>query len=118
MRTNMIDLILLTNEVHFEAYRRLKLDDNEPSGEANGGVSDEIKKAMKPRRLHNPKFKEEEDALKKFLTEQVKAEELRFRQWESNIVNERNRLNLDLEEMQSKLKTLEEQVKKLQLTKR
>lgn len=118
LRTNMIDLILLTNEVHFEAYRRLKLDDNEPSGEANGGVSDEIKKAMKPRRLHNPKFKEEEDALKKFFTEQVKAEELRFRQWESNIVNERNRLNLDLEEMQSKLKTLEEQVKKLQLTKR
>lgn len=61
--------------------------------------------------MYNPKFKEEEDALKKFFTEQVKAEEQRFRQWETNIINERNRLNQDLEEMQSKLKGLEEQVK-------
>lgn len=123
LRTNMLDLILSTNEVHFETYRSIKLGSNNEEDEQteetneNGEV---VKKAAlkKPRRLHNPKFKEEEDALKKFFTEQVKAEEQRFRQWETNIVNERNRLNQDLEEMQQKLKTLEESVKKLQLQKR
>lgn len=112
LRTNMLDLILLTNEIHFETFRLLKL------GTLNGEKEGEEEGMKKPRRLHNPKFKEEEDALKKFFTEQVKAEEQRFRQWETNIVNERNRLNQDLEEMQAKLKSLEEQVKKLQLYKK
>lgn len=117
LRTNMLDLILLTQELHFETFRSLKLgDEGEEETNENGEV---VKKLMKkPRRFHNPKFKEEEDALKKFFTEQVKAEEQRFRQWETNIVNERNRLNQDLEEMQLKLKSLEEQVKRLQLSKR
>lgn len=112
LRTNMLDLILLTNEIHFETFRSLKL------GKSGSGKGDDESSIKKPRRLHNPKFKEEEDALKKFFTEQVKAEEQRFRQWETNIVTERNRLNQDLEEMQVKLKSLEEQVKKLQLYKK
>lgn len=111
LRTNMLDLVLLTNEIHFETFRSLKLGTL-----GNDKGNDEALK--KPRRLHNPKFKEEEDALKKFFTEQVKAEEQRFRQWETNIVTERNRLNRDLEEMQAKLKTLEEEVKRLQLYKK
>lgn len=111
LRTNMLDLVLLTNEIHFETFRSLKLGNLGEKGEEDASIK-------KPRRLHNPKFKEEEDALKKFFTEQVKAEEQRFRQWETNIVTERNRLNQDLEEMQAKLKTLEEQVKKLQLYKK
>ncbi|CCE79559.1 Piso0_001633 [Millerozyma farinosa CBS 7064] len=121
LRTNMLDLILSTQELHYETFRAWKLggdeEGNEEANEENGEVS---KKPgyRKTRRLHNPKFKEEEDALKKFFTEQVKAEEQRFRQWETNIVNERNRLNQDLEEMQSKLKSLEESVKKLQVSKR
>lgn len=122
LRTNMLDLILSTNELHYEAFRSMKLgsDEAEEPEELVNENGEPVKKAAnkKPRRLHNPKFKEEEDALKKFFTEQVKAEEQRFRQWETNIVTERNRLNQDLEEMQSKLKKLEEQVKKLQLTKR
>lgn len=129
LRTNMLDLILSTNELHFETFRSLKLggeeqetnEENEGAEELTNEKGEVVKKpsnSKKPRRLHNPKFKEEEDALKKFFTEQVKAEEQRFRQWETNIINERNRLNQDLEEMQSKLKTLEEQVKKLQLAKR
>ncbi|ODV80358.1 Septin [Suhomyces tanzawaensis NRRL Y-17324] len=127
LRTNMLDLVLSTNEFHFETFRSVKLGGNDDDA-GNEGEKDEdanengdvVKKSLakKPRRLHNPKFKEEEDALKKFFTEQVKAEEQRFRQWETNIVNERNRLNQDLEEMQTKLKSLEEQVKKLQLLKR
>lgn len=112
LRTNMLDLILLTNEIHFETYRLLKL------GSASENGSGEDTAVKKPRRLHNPKFKEEEDDLKKFFTEQVKAEEQRFRQWETNIVNERNRLNLDLEEIQSKLKRLEDQVKKMQVARK
>lgn len=125
LRTNMLDLILSTNEVHFETFRSLKLGDEDGKDASAATEYDEngepVKKPLtknKPRRLHNPKFKEEEDALKKFFTEQVKAEEQRFRQWETNIVNERNRLNLDLEEMQAKLKSLEELVKKLQINKR
>lgn len=114
LRTNMLDLILSTQEIHFETFRSLKLSSlNEEGKGENGSAS-----IKKPRRLHNPKFKEEEDALKKFFTEQVKAEEQRFRQWETNIVTERNRLNQDLEEMQAKLKGLEELVKKLQLLKK
>ncbi|KAI3403911.2 CDC12 [Candida oxycetoniae] len=140
LRTNMLDLVLSTNEIHFETFRSLKLGGTDTeNGYVNGrgdtengtsGSNEEltnekgeiIKKpsssGKKPRRFHNPKFKEEEDALKKFFTEQVKAEEQRFRQWETNIINERNRLNQDLEEMRSKLKTLEDQVKKLQISKR
>lgn len=121
LRTNMLDLILSTNEIHFETFRSIRLGDGQDQDEEVTGENGEvIKKSSlkKARRFHNPKFKEEEDALKKFFTEQIKAEEQRFRQWETNIVNERNRLNQDLEEMQTKLKTLEEQVKKLQLTKR
>lgn len=112
LRTNMLDLILSTNEIHFETFRSVKLG----SASENGGADEAAVK--KPRRLHNPKFKEEEDDLKKFFTEQVKAEEQRFRQWETNIVNERNRLNQDLEDMQAKLKLLEEQVKKLQVARK
>ncbi|KAK6463165.1 Cdc12 septin [Scheffersomyces coipomensis] len=134
LRTNMLDLILSTNEIHFESFRSVKLGTNETESNGENGENGELKDkdevtnengevvkkptAKKPRRLHNPKFKEEEDALKKFFTEQVKAEEQRFRQWETNIVNERNRLNQDLEELQSQMKTLEDQVKKLQLQKR
>jgi len=39
----------------------------------------------KIRKLDNPKFKEEEEALRKRFTEQVKLEEARFRQWEQRV---------------------------------
>jgi septin family protein len=39
----------------------------------------------KTRKLDNPKFKEEEEALRKRFTEQVKLEESRFRQWEQRV---------------------------------
>lgn len=105
LRTNMLDLILSTEELHYESYRSLKLE----SAEAG---------SKRLRRVHNPKFKEEEEALKKYFTEQVKAEEQRFKQWELNIVTERHRLNKDLEEVQATIKDLEESVKRLQLAKK
>ena len=41
----------------------------------------------KTRKLDNPKFKEEEEALRKRFTEQVKLEESRFRQWEQRVLS-------------------------------
>lgn len=113
LRTNLLDLILTTEELHYETYRRLRLEGT-PS-------MDDLSSVPHPapaRKLsHNPKFKEEENALKKYFTDQVKAEEQRFRQWEQNIVNERIRLNGDLEEVQANIKKIEEQLKSLQIKK-
>lgn len=102
LRTNMLDLILATQELHYESYREMRLD-----------AGEQLLRRL--RRTHNPKFKEEEEALKKYFTEQVRAEELRFKQWEQNIVHERQRLHKDLEEVQATIKLLEEQVKRLQV---
>lgn len=120
LRTNLLDLILTTEELHYETYRRLRLEGNaQPSEEPNTQNSSTVPLRAPARKLsHNPKYKEEENALKKYFTDQVKAEEQRFRQWEQNIVNERIRLNGDLEEIQNKVKKLEDQVRSLQLKKR
>ena len=84
IRTHMLDLIHTTEEMHYEAYRAQQMETRK-FGEA------------RPRKLDNPKFKEEEESLRKRFTEQVKVEENRFRQWESKLIQERDRLNKDLE---------------------
>ncbi|KAL3408388.1 Septin-domain-containing protein [Aspergillus fumigatus] len=84
IRTHMLDLIHTTEEQHYEAYRAQQMETRK-FGEA------------RPRKLDNPKFKEEEEALRKRFTEQVKVEEQRFRQWEQKLISERDRLNKDLE---------------------
>lgn len=113
LRTNLLDLVLTTEEFHYETFRRLRL-------EGHAEANDPALPVRAPARklTHNPKYKEEENSLKKYFTDQVKAEEQRFRQWEQNIVNESIRLNGDLEEIQEKVKKMEEQVRKLQLQKR
>lgn len=118
LRTNLLDLILTTQELHYETYRRLRLEGNSSGTEESNSSSTVPLRAPARKLSHNPKYKEEENALKKYFTDQVKAEEQRFRQWEQNIVNERIRLNGDLEEIQNKVKRLDEQVKSLQLKKR
>lgn len=72
IRTHMLDLISTTEELHYENYRQAQM---------------EVRKfgEQKPRKFENPKFKEEEEALRKRFTEQVKAEEARFRQWEQHV---------------------------------
>lgn len=84
VRTHMLDLIHTTEESHYEAYRALQMETRK-FGEA------------RPRKLDNPKFKEEEENLRKRFTEQVKVEEQRFRTWEQKLISERDRLNKDLE---------------------
>lgn len=117
-RTYMLELISSTNEVHYETYRRMRLEGAGSDENLGSATNPYIPVKAAGRKLsHNPKFKEEENALKKYFTDQVKAEEQRFRQWEQNIVNERIRLNGDLEEMQGKVKRMEEEVRKLQMKK-
>jgi cell division control protein 12 len=103
IRTHMLDLIHTTEENHYEAYRAQQMETRK-FGEA------------RPRKLDNPKFKEEEEALRKRFTEQVKVEEQRFRQWEQKLISERDRLNKDLEASHAMIKNLESEVESLQST--
>lgn len=68
----MLDLISTTEDSHYEAYRQAQMETRK-FGEA------------KVKKLDNPKFKEEEEMLRKRFTEQVKMEEARFRQWEQHV---------------------------------
>lgn len=101
IRTHMLDLINTTEETHYENYRLSQM---------------ETRKFGEPRvrKVDNPKFKEEEEALRKRFTEQVKAEETRFRQWEQHLIAERDRLNKDLELAHSAIKSLEAELDNLQ----
>jgi cell division control protein 12 len=90
----MLDLINTTEEQHYESYRQTQMETRK-YGEA------------KVRKLDNPKYKEEEENLRKKFTEQVKLEEARFRQWEQHLIAERDRLNKDLETSHSAIKALE-----------
>ncbi|KAJ5908541.1 hypothetical protein N7495_001223 [Penicillium taxi] len=97
IRTHMLDLIHTTEEAHYEAYRAQQMETRK-FGEA------------RPRKLDNPKFKEEEENLRKRFTEQVKVEEQRFRQWEQKLISERDRLNKDLEATHAAIKSLEGEI--------
>jgi len=102
IRTHMLDLISTTEEQHYENYRQQQM---------------ETRKFGEPRpgKIDNPRFKEEEEALRKRFTEQVKAEEARFRQWEQHLIAERDRLNKDLETAHSAIKGLEAELDNLQV---
>jgi cell division control protein 12 len=120
IRTHMLDLISTTEDSHYENYRQQQMETRK-FGEA------------KVKKLENPKFKEEEEQLRKRFTEQVKAEEARFRQWEqhvcpyfalrllsdadlhSQLIAERDRLNKDLEMAHSAIKQLEAELDNLQV---
>ncbi|KAL7411783.1 Septin [Mrakia frigida] len=100
IRTHMLDLISTTEETHYEAYRQSQMETRK-FGEA------------KVKKLDNPKFKEEEEMLRKRFTEQVKMEEARFRQWEQHLIAERDRLNKDLESAHGSIKSLEAELDQL-----
>ncbi|KAG8746447.1 hypothetical protein FRC10_004886 [Ceratobasidium sp. 414] len=102
IRTHMLDLINTTEESHYENYRQQQMETRK-FGEP------------KVKKLDNPKFKEEEEGLRKRFTEQVKAEESRFRQWEQHLIAERDRLNKDLEQAHSTIKSLEAELDNLQV---
>ncbi|KAG9312553.1 Septin-domain-containing protein [Chiua virens] len=101
IRTHMLDLISTTEELHYENYRQQQMETRK-FGEP------------KVKKVDNPKFKDEEEQLRKRFTEQVKAEEARFRQWEQHLIAERDRLNKDLEMAHSAIKQLESELDNLQ----
>jgi cell division control protein 12 len=51
--------------------------------------------------------------LRKRFTDQVKSEENRFRQWEQQLIAERDRLNKDLETQHAQIKSLETDLESL-----
>jgi cell division control protein 12 len=123
IRTHMLDLISTTEDSHYENYRQQQMETRK-FGEP------------KVKKLDNPKFKEEEEQLRRRFTEQVKAEEARFRQWEQHVsrrdchpcrcyrdliffflqlIAERDRLNKDLEMAHSAIKQLEAELENLQV---
>ncbi|KAJ1923127.1 Septin spn4 [Tieghemiomyces parasiticus] len=101
IRTHMLDLVSTTEEVHYDKYRSQQMKTRK-FGEA------------KPKKNDNKAFKDEEEALRKRFTEQVKMEENRFRQWEQSLISERDRLNKDLEAEHSLVKQLEGEIENLQ----
>ncbi|EFP89528.1 hypothetical protein PGT21_001607 [Puccinia graminis f. sp. tritici] len=101
IRTHMLDLINTTEETHYENYRQQQMETRK-FGEP------------KVKKLDNPKFKEEEETLRKRFTEQVKLEESRFRSWEQHLIAERDRLNKDLEQAHSAIKVLESELDAMQ----
>ncbi|TID16276.1 hypothetical protein CANINC_004178, partial [Pichia inconspicua] len=104
LRTNMLDLILSTNEIHYENFRNRMMNSNETElTESSNKLSDKISS--------NPKFIEEEKKLKRYYAEQLRNEDQRFKQWKQNIYTEKNRLNHDLAQLQSQMKKLEEEVR-------
>ncbi|KAJ3318099.1 hypothetical protein HDV06_000825 [Boothiomyces sp. JEL0866] len=109
IRTNMYDLISHTEENHYEEYRMKRL--------TASGLSDDdpVRNAQKNM---SAKMKEDEEALRKRFTEQVRLEEARFRKWEQNLIAERDRLNKDLEEHHKTVKDLENEVEELQVANR
>lgn len=105
IRSHMLDLIQSTEDVHYENYRAKQMETRK--------LGD-----PRPRKWDNPKYKKEEEELRKTFTNQVRVEEQRFRQWEQNLINERDRLNRDLEETHSAIRKLEDEIEQLSMRRR
>ncbi|KAL7747418.1 Septin spn4 [Sorochytrium milnesiophthora] len=101
IRSHMLDLVSSTEEVHYESFRTTHIDAT--TGKIIGTSS-----------RKDAKFKEEEDMLRKRFTDQVKAEEARFRQWEQKLIAERDKLNKDLEHEHSYITALTGEIKGLE----
>ena len=57
---------------------------------------------------------EDEEALRRKFTEQVKAEEVRFRNWEQKLIQERDRLNKNLETEHYSIRALQMEVEAIE----
>ncbi|KAL7325485.1 Septin spn4 [Mucor circinelloides] len=100
IRTHMLELISTTEDIHYEYYRQQQMATRK-FGEP------------KLKKSENPKLREKEEVLRKTFTEKVRNEEARFRQWEQQLINERDRLNKDLEAQHANIKRLEVELDQL-----
>lgn len=96
-RSHMLDLIMTTEETHYENFRSLHRDQ---SGRINSVLGKK-----------NSRYKEEEDQLRRCFTEQVKSKEAVFRQWEQRLIAERDKLNKDLEQEHNHITALTTEIK-------
>lgn len=103
IRTHMLDLIHSTHEKHYAAYHKNARATRQP------GQSSQERKSV------NPRYKEEEQELRKAFTDQVNLEVERFNKWEANLIAERDRLNKDLEAKHAVNKSLQQSVEQLTL---
>ncbi|KAL9549776.1 hypothetical protein MBANPS3_005037 [Mucor bainieri] len=97
IRTHMLDLITTTEDNHYENYRQTQMETRK-FGEARSQPNE------------NAKFKEDEESLRKRFTDQVKSEEQRFRLWEKQLLNERDRLHKELESQGERIKELQNEL--------
>lgn len=104
IRIHMFDLIQTTAEIHYENYRAELLE----NGDSVGFISTSDKEILERQ------IKEDEEALRKKFTEQVKNEESRFRAWEKKLIAERDKLNQSLEAEHLQLKALQDEINELQ----
>ncbi|ORY96585.1 cell division control protein [Syncephalastrum racemosum] len=95
IRSHMLDLVTTTQEEHYENYRREQMASRK-FGEA---------KPLNAADYHRQRDKE--DALRRAFKVQVKQEEQRFRQWEQQLIVQRDRLNYDLETLHAEIKAME-----------
>ena len=72
IRTHMLKLIESTVDVHYERFRAEHID-------GNGSIVSALSQK-------DSKYKEQEEGLRKKFTEQVRAEEIRFKQWEQKVI--------------------------------
>ncbi|KAG0885106.1 hypothetical protein G6F15_004511 [Rhizopus arrhizus] len=104
IRSHLSDLIETTGYVHYESYRSREML-TRSFGEP------------KPVRNKDPKYKEKEELLRKTFADQIKKEESRFRQLESRLFSDRDRLNKDLEIKHAQIKALEAELETLHFRK-
>ncbi|KAG2197537.1 hypothetical protein INT46_002866 [Mucor plumbeus] len=97
IRTHMLDLITTTEDTHYENYRQTQMETRK-FGEARSQQNE------------NAKFREDEESLRKRFTNQVKSEEHRFRLWENQLLNERDRLHKELESQGERIKELQNEL--------
>lgn len=65
------------------------------------------------KKAENSKLRDKEEELRKSFTEKVRNEETRFREWEQQLIKERDRLNKDLESQHAHIKSLESELDNL-----
>jgi cell division control protein 12 len=103
----MYDLISTTEEVHYETYRANRLKQSSDINVDPTTMSQAREKFVASLKTSEQKFRDR-------LAERVKLEDLRFRQWEQRLVNERARLTKNLESEHSGLKALAREVENLE----
>jgi len=108
LRTHLLDLIMTTQEDHYERFRDEKL--------IQGGLSD----GMTPEQLKKDievKMKKYEENMRQRFTEQVKAEEKRFRVMEETLQQQEVAYKKELDDLQKEVDALKENVRKLEAAK-